>query len=228
MKRIDGEVICAIKSKNDFIVSLALGETYRASKLIFATGIVDIFPDIHGFDECWGKSVLHCPYCHGYEVKGEPTGILGNGDYAFEFGCLISNWTDDLTIYTNGLSTLTADQTQKLQSHNIKIVQDRIALLQHTGGYVEKVFFRNGATANVKALYAKPAFRQHSLIPGSPGCEIGNDGYIQIDSGHRTTVPGVYACGDNVSRMRTVSNAIAMGTATAITVNKDLILESFQ
>ena len=89
-----------------------------------STGIRDLMPEIAGFAECWGKSVLHCRYCHGYEVRNVRTGILGNGDYAFEFAFLISNWTDDLSVYTNGSSTLTEEQTEMLWRHNISIIQD--------------------------------------------------------------------------------------------------------
>jgi len=227
VERVDGLVVSAEKSGDQFHVTLSDGTKCQASKLVFATGIVDILPDIPGFAECWGRSVLHCPYCHGYEVRDVKTGIIGNGDYAFEFGALISNWTSDLTIYTNGPSTLTSDQEAKLKSHGIRVVQENIKLLQHTNGYVETIGFANGDNEPVTAVYSRPGFTQHSDIPRSLGCEIGNDGYITIDSGLRTTVPGVYACGDNVTRLRTVANAIAMGTTTAITLNKDMILESF-
>jgi thioredoxin reductase len=227
VKQISGLVVGAEQIDDGFQVRLHTGETYRSIKLLFASGIVDIVPEIPGFAECWGKSVLHCPYCHGYEVRNENTGIFGNGDYAFEFGALISNWTSDLTIYTNGHSTLTGDQTAKLLSHNIKIVEDEIGLLKHDSGFVERIVFKNGSTAQVRAIYTKPGFKQHSDVPKSLGCEVTSDGYIMIDSGLRTSVPGVYACGDNVTRTRTVANAIAMGTTAAITINKDMILHSF-
>ena len=223
---MNGLVVGAEPSGNEFYLSLASGQHYRASKLVFATGIIDVLPDIIGFPECWGKSVLHCPYCHGYEVRNQKTGIFGNGDYAFEFGSLISNWTDDLTIYTNGSSKLTPEQTAKLLSHNIQIVEDRIGLLRHNQGYVETIVFTNGMTADVKAIYMRPAFVQNSDLPKLIGCEL-TEGYIKVDSGFHTTVPGIYACGDNVTRLRTVANAVAMGTTTAMTLNKDLVLESF-
>jgi len=224
---VDGRVVSVERSGDQFHVTLDDGRRYQASKLIFATGITDIIPGIPGFAECWGKSVLHCPYCHGYEVRNVKTGILGNGDNAFEFGALISNWTSDLTIYTNGPSTLTKDQEAKLISHGIRVVEDEVELLKHTNGYLESVVFTNGGTAFLNVLYSRPAFTQHSDIPMSLGCEIGTDGYIKVDPGLRTTVPGVYACGDSVTRLRTVANAIAMGTTTAITLNRDMILESF-
>lgn len=227
VSRITGLVVSAEKFQSGFSVELADGSGYVASKLIFATGIIDNFPDILGFQECWGKSVLHCPYCHGYEVRNLETGILGNGDYAFDFGSLISNWTKSLTIYTNGPSTLTQQQTSKLRSHSIQIVEDRIESLKHNNGYLDAIVFTNGTTATIKALYAKPSFRQHTDLAKSLGCELTEEGYIKIDGGQHATVPGIYACGDNVTKMRTVANAISMGTTTAITLNKDLILESF-
>jgi len=227
IKRINGLVIYAEQLGKEFNVVLTDSSTYFASKIIFATGIVDLVTGIPGLSECWGKSVLHCPYCHGYEVRNTPTGILGNGDYAFEFGSLISNWTSHLTIYTNGVSILTSEQTLKLRSHDIQIVENRIEFLKHNNGDLEGITFNNGRSDAVKTIYTRPAFKQHSGLPQSLGCELTDEGYIKVDAMHHTTVPGVYACGDNVARMRTVANAVAMGTATAISLNKDLILESF-
>lgn len=227
VKRIIGLVVNAERSDKEFIIGLADGSNYSAAKVIFATGIVDIWPEIPGFGECWGKSVLHCPYCHGYEIKDTVTGILGNGEYAFEFGSLISNWTSQLTIYTNGPSTLTDDQSAKLRKHNISIVEDRIQSLKHINGYLDGATFTSGGTATFRALYTRLPFRQHTDLPKALGCELTEDGYIKVDAVQRTTIPGIYACGDNVSRMRTVANAVSMGTTAAITLNKDLILESF-
>lgn len=227
IKRINGLAVKAERNGNEFSVVLEDGTTYIGMKLIFATGIVDVWPNVPGFGECWGKSVLHCPYCHGFEVKNTTTGILGNGEYAFDFATLISNWTSDLTIYTNGPSTLTDEQTSKVHSHNIRIVQDPVEFLKHNNGYVEEIAFANGGSAIVKTLYARPEFKQHCDLPQMLGCELTTDGYIQIDWTQRTTIPGVYACGDNVTRLRTIANAVSMGTATAITLNKDMIIESF-
>ncbi|MFN8334258.1 MAG: NAD(P)/FAD-dependent oxidoreductase [Cyclobacteriaceae bacterium] len=227
VKRITGLVVHATRYENDFHVSLANGTEYSAIKLIFATGIIDQWPDIRGFSECWGKSVLHCPYCHGYEVRDAQTGILGNGDYAFEFAGLISNWTRQLTVYTNGPSTLSSEQNARLKKHNISVIEDRIDFLRHSNGYLDGISFMNGNSVNVNALYARPPFKQSSEVPESLGCELTEDGYLKIDAMHHTTVPGVYACGDNVTRMRTVANAISMGTSAAIALNKDFVLESF-
>jgi len=95
---IDGLAINGNKTENGFEIELSTGDIFSGKRLIFATGIADAMPNIEGFEKCWGISVLHCPYCHGYEVKNEVTGILGNGDNAFELTSLISNWTSNLTL----------------------------------------------------------------------------------------------------------------------------------
>lgn len=215
------------KTENGFEIQVASGETFRADKLIFATGIRDILPDIDGFAACWGISVIHCPYCHGYEVRNEKTGILGNGEHGFEFSRLISNWTNDLTLFTNGPPTLTAEQTEKLEKHRIKIVEKEVERLEHTNGYLQNIIFRDGTKSFVKAMYAPCPFEQHCQIPETLGCELTEEGYTKIDTFHKTTIDGIFSCGDNVTRMRTVANAVAMGTTTGMMVNKEIILEKF-
>jgi len=216
-----------VKTENAFEIQTAIGETFGSKKLIFATGIKDIMPGIEGYAECWGISVLHCPYCHGYEVRNERTGILGNGKYGFEFSMLISNWTKDLTLFTNGNSTLTDEQTVKLKSHNIKISETEIKKLEHSNGNLQNVIFSDGTKSSVKAIYANSPFEQHCTIPETLGCELTEQGYIKIDPMQKTTVHGIYASGDNTTRMRTVANAVAMGTTAGIMVNKEIIEEEF-
>ncbi len=184
-------------------------------------------PGIPGFAESWGISVLHCPYCHGYEVKHEKTGILGNGNYGFEFSALISNWTKDLTLYTNGKSALTTEQTAKLQQHNIAIVEDEIEEIQHHNGYLKHILFKGGKSAAVKTIYTRTPFIQHSSIPQLLGCQLNDDGYIEVNPAQKTSVSGVFACGDNTTRVRTVANAVGMGTTAGMMINKELIEEDF-
>ena len=215
------------KTESGFVVETESNETFAAKKLVFATGIKDSMPDIPGFAECWGISVLHCPYCHGYEVRQQKTVILANGNDAVELATLISNWTDDLTVYTNGKSTLSEQQEQKLQQHNIHINENEIEKLEHRNGYVERILLKDGFNATVKAIYARLPFVQHSSVPQMLGCELTPEGYIKTDPAQRTTVPGIFACGDNTTRMRTVANAVAMVTTTGMMLNKELIDEMF-
>jgi thioredoxin reductase len=227
VKFFNGLATKGVKTENGFEIEVSSGELFIAQKLIFATGIKDIMSTLDGYAECWGISVLHCPYCHGYEVRNEKTGILGNGDYGFEFSGLISNWTKDLTLFTNGKSTLTPEQTAALGRHNIPIVEKEIEKFAHANGHLEKIIFKDGTTFSVKALYARSAFEQHCVIPQTLGCELTEEGYIKVDPAQQTTVSGVFACGDSTTRIRTVANAVAMGTTAGMMVNKEIIFEAF-
>lgn len=227
VKFYNGLAIKGVKTESGFEIETSSGEMFNATKLIFATGIKDIMPAIPGFSECWGITVIHCPYCHGYEVRNQKTGILGNGEYGFEFSSLISNWTNALTLYTNGKSTLTSEQTAKLIKHNISIVEDEIEELGHKNGYLNQMVFKKNKSVHIEALYTRTPFIQHCPIPELLGCELNNDGYIKVDPAQKTNVHGVFACGDNTARMRTVANSVAMGTTAGMMVNKELIEEHF-
>jgi thioredoxin reductase len=222
-----GLVNHVIKIEVGFQIQVSPGEKFTAKKLVFATGINDVLPGIPGFSECWGISVIHCPYCHGYEVRSQKTGILGNGDYGFNFSALISNWTKDLTLYTNGKSTLTHEQTKKLCEHNIGIAEDEIAKLEHKNGKLTHIVYKDGKEVLISALYARAPFVQHCPIPELLGCELDKDGYIKVDYFQKTSIYGVFACGDNTTKIRTVANAVATGTTAGIMVNKELIEEAF-
>lgn len=223
IKFLTGSATSGTKTETGFEIQTETGERFTAKKIIFATGIQDIMPGIPGFSECWGITVLHCPYCHGYEVRNQKTGILGNGEYGFEFTTLISNWTKDLTLYTNGKSTLTQEQILKLGRHSISIVETEIEEFEHKKGHLQNITFKNGSKVPIKVLYAPSPFVQHCRIPESLGCELTGDGYIKVDPSQKTTVHGIFACGDNTTRMRTVANAVAMGTTTGMMVNKELL-----
>jgi thioredoxin reductase len=228
VKFFDGLATRGIRTETGFEIHVASGEMFSAKKLVFATGIRDIMPDISGYSECWGISVLHCPYCHGYEIRNEKTGILGNGEFGFEFSALISNWTNDLTLFTNGKSTLTSEQTGKLESNNIKIVETEIEKLEHDGGYLERILFKGGTKLPVRALYARSGFHQNCTIPEALGCELNEEGYIGVDHLQRTSIRGVFACGDNTNRIRTVANSVATGTTAGMMLNKEIISEEFE
>ena len=213
--------------KNGFEIQVSSGEIFEAKKIIFATGIRDILPNIEGLAECWGISVLHCPYCHGYEVRHEKTGILGNGALAFDLTRLISNWTNDLTLFTNGASAFTTEQKDQLKKHCIDIVEKAVEKLEHSNGHIQNIIFSDGSKFSIKALYAPVPFEQHCTIPQLLGCELTEEGYIKVDPFMETTIAGVFACGDNATAMRTVANAVAMGTTAGMILSKKMILEAF-
>ena len=215
------------KTDSGFEITTESGEVFTAKKLVFATGVRDIMPEIEGISECWGISVIHCPYCHGYEVRGEKTGLLANGEMAYEFSKMVYHLAKDLTIFTNGKSTMSDEQTEQLKNKGIQIIEREIVSLTHTQGQIEAVVFKDGTSVNLKALYAKLPFEQHADIPGKMGCDFSPSGHIQVDVLQKTSIPGVFACGDNTTQMRSVSNAVAAGTFAGAMVNKELIDEAF-
>lgn len=227
VKFFNGTAVNGSKTEKGFQIQVVSGETFTAKKLIFATGILDMLPAIAGVAACWGISVIHCPYCHGYEVRDKKTGILGNGEIAFDFTRLISNWTKDLTLFTNGASTLSFGQKEIIQQHHIKIVEKEIERLDHSNGYLQNIIFKDGSKSSINAIYAPSPFKQHCKIPEYLGCELTEEGYIKIDNVQETTIKGVFAIGDNAAKMRTVANAVAMGTTAGMTISKKMILEEF-
>jgi thioredoxin reductase len=223
----DGTAVHVDKSENGFLIVTDSHKTFHARTIVFATGIRDLLPAVDGLADSWGISVLHCPYCHGYEVRDKTTGILSNGDIAFDFARLISNWTNKLTVFTNGQATLSKSQRSELSRHSIKIVEKTIARLQHDNGYVQRICFQDGSHSSIDVMYAPAPFQQHCKIPEDMGCELTAEGYIKTDGFHLTTIDGVYAIGDNVSKMRTVANAVASGTSAGLVISKKMILENF-
>jgi thioredoxin reductase len=227
VKFYNGLAIEGMKTPNGFEIKTQAGDTFIAKKLLFTTGITDQMPDIQGFAECWGISVLHCPYCHGYEVKHQNIGLLGNGEVGFELCRLISNWTKQLTLFTNGPSNLTSEQTEKIKAHNIKVVEKEITAFEHVNGNIQHILFADHTKHEVSAIFSRVGFKQHCDIPQWLGCELTEQCYLKVDDFGRTSLPGIFAAGDNTTFFRAVSIAIAAGTKAGAAINKELIEEDF-
>lgn len=215
------------KSKNGFVITTAKGESFETKKLIFASGIKDVMPDIKGFKESWGISVVHCPYCHGYELRGKKTAVLANGERAFHLASLVNNLTHSLFLLTSGEADFKPEQKEKLKRHNIKIVETQVLEIEHQQGCIKNVIFKDGTSMEFDGVYAAVPFIQHSDIPVSLGCKLTDLGYIEVDPFQKTSVEAVYACGDNSSMMRSVANAVYTGNFTGAMVNKELTDEQF-
>jgi thioredoxin reductase len=219
--------ISGIKTDDGFEITTQTGKVFSAKKIVFATGVKDIMPNIKGFSECWGITVIHCPYCHGYEVKNEKTGILANGQFAFHYAQLIRNWTKDLTIFTNGKSELTPEQIDKIKRHNIPIIEKEITTLKHHQGVIQEIVFEDGSTFELKAIYSRPNFEQHCKIPELLGCELTEQGLIKVDAFQKTTVKNIMACGDNTSPFRAITYAISTGNIAGAVLNNSMTEEEF-
>ncbi|WP_338841696.1 NAD(P)/FAD-dependent oxidoreductase [Flavobacterium ginsenosidimutans] len=223
----NGLAVKAVKTEKGFEITTESGEIFTARKVLFATGVRDLLPEIEGFANCWGISVLHCPYCHGYEVKNEKTAIIANGEMGFEYAKLISNWTKDLRLCTNGKSELSIEQTQTLKNHGVQIFGEEIDFFGHNEGYIQKIIFKNGERIEVKAIYTRPPFEQHCPIPETLGCEINEQGLLKVDAMQKTNIPGLFASGDCTTPMRSVAIAVSTGSFAGAVINKELIDEDF-
>lgn len=222
---INGKAIDGNKNGNHFEISDDDNNTFKGKILVFATGLTDNMPSINGFSECSGISVIHCPYCHGYEVKNKKTGIILNGDKAFEFSKLIYQWTKDLTLFTNGKSTLTSNQSDQLKAHNIN--KKEIEQFDQQNGIIRAIIFKDQSIEPIAALYAKPKFEQQSNLPAAFKCEFNKEGTIIVDSERQTTIEGIYACGDNLTVFRSVAVAVHSGTVVGGHINHKLAIDSF-
>lgn len=224
---LEGEVTKAVKADNHFELSLTSGQQLKAQKLVLATGVRDLMPAIPGFAEAWGVSIYHCPYCHGYEVSNQNLGVFANGEVGFEFAKMISNWTDALTLYTNGKSTLTAEQTEQLAQHGIAVQDKELVSIDQQEGQISDLVFEDGSRASMAGLFARIPFEQHSDLAAQLGCELNDFGLIAVDEFEKTSVHGVYAAGDNATVFRSISAAMAAGTKAGAVLNGELIQEHF-
>lgn len=225
---LNDTAVRAYRQADGFRVETQSGAQFSARKLVLATGVEDLMPDLPGFAECWGRSVLHCPYCHGYEVHGQPLGVLGNGDVGYEMATLIQHWSRDLTLFTNGPATLTESQRHVLDRLNVRVVEPEIASITHQDGFLTAIQFADGRSVPLTALFARVPFRQRHDLAGQLGCELTESGLITVTEFGETNVPGVCAVGDVSSQMRQLSMAVASGVKAAAWLNRELIAEDIK
>jgi len=222
-----GTVTQATREDTLFSVKTATGEVFRAKRLLLATGVLDHLPDLPGFADCWGISVLHCPYCHGYEVRDQRLGVLANGDAAFEFARLLLNWSRNLTLFTNGPSTLNEAQAQTLSRLGVGLVETPLVAIPHASGLLSGLALADGRTHPLDAVFARVPFGQTSNLGEQLGCELDDWGLLKTDDFGKTSVAGVFAAGDNSTLMRQVVVAAANGTKAAAFINRELVEEAF-
>ena len=215
--------VAATGTDGDFTLTTATGRVVRAGKLLFATGVRDLLPAQPGFAECWGISVIHCPYCHGYEYRQRPTGTLLNGDAALEHARLLRQWTDQLTIFTNGPATFSPEQRAQLTCAGVGVEEAPVRELRHHAGQLTQVELADGRLVPLAALYLRPGMAQHCLLPRNLGCAYTEAGYLQVDFMQKTSVPGIYAAGDATLPLRAVSMAVAGGTVAGSALNHELL-----
>ncbi|WP_276089335.1 NAD(P)/FAD-dependent oxidoreductase [Pedobacter sp. JY14-1] len=220
---LEDHVSAAEGTDGNFRIELSSGNTVTSVKIIFAAGIVDEMPKIKGFEACWGISAIHCPYCHGYEYKGQITGLLANGDIAADFAKLVNHWAYGLILFTNGPSVIADEKAKELAELHIPVIETPVKEIIHENGYLSSLLLEDDQNIVLQALYAKLPFKQHCSIPQQLGCAMTEQGFIQVDDFQKTNVPGVFAAGDCTTMMRSVAAAVSGGGKAGAFVNHELI-----
>ncbi|TGL88607.1 NAD(P)/FAD-dependent oxidoreductase [Leptospira congkakensis] len=219
-----GEVTEIQKQKSGYLVKGNGFTEILTTKIIFATGLKDILPEIPGFVESWGKSVIHCPYCHGYEYVGNKTGLWMNESGIFEHSKFLKHWSKELTVYTNGPIQFPKEEQIQLEKEGISIVTEVVKTLVHKEGQISAIRLDSGKEIPIEALYTRLPMVQHSKLPEELGCKLLPSGHIEVSNLYETNVSGVYAVGDMASMFRSVAHAVHSGNIAGAMLNRSIIL----
>jgi thioredoxin reductase len=206
-------------------VRLADGQRLEGARLVLAFGISDDLPAIPGLSERWGRSVLHCPYCHGYEFSGRRLGVLSVSPASVEQAMLIAEW-GPTTFYLNGGTEPDQASLKRLQGRGIVIEPIRVNALHGEGERLSAIQLADGRTSPIDALYLGPRTRLNSGIAQQLGCDLFEGRFgsvIRTDDTRATTVPGVYAAGDITRDAHNATSASADGVTAGTAVHRSLI-----
>lgn len=217
----------------EFTVSLGDGRALRARRLLVATGLVDELPDLPGLREQWGRGVVHCPYCHGWEIRDQAIGVLALGPLAVHQALLFRQWSADITFFPHTGPQPTAEQAEQFAALGIRVVPGEVSALDVVDGAPAGVRLRGGATIPVQALAigARMAARADVLAglglkptDHALSADVGEHVVAQDPSG-RTSVPGVWVAGNVTNLTATVVASAAEGVTAAAMLNIDLVEE---
>ncbi len=222
---IEGKAVSSAKEPEGFSVRLATGEALEAARLVLAFGISDELPAIPGLAERWGRSVLHCPYCHGYEFSGQRLGVLNVSPLSIHQAMLIAEW-GPTTLYLNGASQPDDASLAQLHKRGVAIEPAAVEALCGEGTQLAAIELSDGRMSGVDALYLGPRTHLNSDIAQRLGCEMDEGRFgsvIRTDGTKMTTVPDLYAAGDITREAHSVTWASADGVTAGMAVHRSLI-----
>jgi thioredoxin reductase len=221
---VDGTVADAVPDgRSGFWVLLAGGQRISTRRLLVTSGLLDELPDIPGLRDRWARDVLHCPYCHGHEVRDRPLGVLGGTPGAVRYAQIVRQWTHDLVYFTPP-DILTATERTQLLARAIGVVEGDVErLVVDDTDHLRGVQMRDGCVIPRDALFVPPRFVPNSSILTGLGCKVDGDGWVRVDATGRTSVAGVWAAGNVVDPRAQVITAAGAGSAAAIALNADLV-----
>jgi thioredoxin reductase len=223
----EGLATHAARTGEDFAVTVASGTVHTASRLILATGVRDDLAPIPGLQERWGVSVLHCFYCHGYEVAGRRLAVLATSDRALQTAILLPDWSEHVTLFTNDALSLSPEQLAELGARGVSVeARPVVALIGDLPG-LSGLRLDDGRIIPVDAIFTNPRTRMASSLAEQLGCEFdeGPSGaFIRTGADKQTTVSGVYAAGDAARSGHNASWAAADGVTAGIFAHQSLTL----
>jgi thioredoxin reductase len=206
-----------------FIVRLGSGDVLTARRVLVATGVVDDVPDIPGVRERWGKDLLHCPYCHGWEVRDQPLGVLGSNAGSVLHALLVRQWSDDV-VYFAHTQEPTPTEARELEARGVRIVHGEVARLVVEGDHLVGVELVDGEVVARTAVFVRPIITPHrDGLVAALGCDLDAAGFPVVDSTGRTSTRGVWAAGNAADPRAQVITAAGTGSAAAIAINADLV-----
>lgn len=207
-----------------FGATLSGGMAIAARRILVSTGLRDDVPDIPGLKERWGRDVLHCPYCHGFEVRDQPLGVIGGASEAIVHAQIIRQWSDDVVYFANGTTVGDPDR-ERFQARDIAVVDGLITELVIEHDQLTGVRLTSGEVVPRAAVFVRPRFVPNAGLLAGLGCESDGNGWTTIDQTGRTSVPGVWAAGNAVNPRAQVITAAGEGSAAGIAINNDLVEE---
>ena len=210
-----------------FVVLASDGSEARSRRILLAVGVRDELPPIAGLASLWGTGVLHCPFCHAWEVRDEPLAVCANGSAAMGMVTLLLGWSRDLLLCTNGPANLSVEERDGLASQGVGIIETPLTAV---GGAPSAVTleFADGRVERRRALFLRPERRPASDLPDLLGCERTETGLIKVGADRQTSVPGVYAAGDASTAEHQVLIAAASGAEAAMQIVRGLAREDFE
>src|SRR5262245_15312541 len=217
-----GEVRAVAPRGEGFVVSLEDG-TVRARSLVLAHGLRYDPPPLPGVESLWGRSVFHCPFCDGWEVRDRPLALHANGPSAVESALMLAGWSRDVVLCTDGPAELGGER-DTLARAGVRVREEAIERLVGHDGRLARIEFVSGRPEQRDALFVRTSRRQPNGIAEALGCELSPGGTIEADIDGRTGIPGVYAAGDAATeRSRSVANAVGTGSRLAYALVHDLL-----
>lgn len=208
-----------------FTVRLDDGVALAARRLLVATGMRDEIPDLPGVHERWGQDLLHCPYCHGWEVRDRPLGVLGSNPGSVLQAQLVRQWSEDV-IYFAHTQEPSAEEAAELEARGIGVVHGEVARLVVEDDHLSGVELVDGRVVPRAAVFVRPINVPHpDDLLRSLGCALDDAGFAIVDRSGRTSLEGLWGAGNVVDPRAQVITSAGAGSAAAIAINADLVQE---